>query len=251
MVTWRLAVERETAFPATEKHRPGKSSWTLSRKVYSMCHHLYYYFDYIQGEKALHRQKGGSSRVESKSGRWALLVTVFTFLVTILLGLLANNLFQVIPIGGAIAIQILLVGAGVLCDLLGIAVATADMPPFLSMASKQIPGSDKGILLIKNAERVTNIFNDVLGDIFGVLSGATGAIIAAMIIRNFQKLSSFELYAGIGMTSLIAAMMVGGKAAGKSFAMKNSRQIVLGLGRVLSFFSLKRRKPGRKQQGNA
>lgn len=197
------------------------------------------------------KSTGSSGRQESRSGRWALFVTVFTFIVTIALGLLANNLFTIIPIAGALAIQLALVGLGVLCDLLGIAVATADIPPFLAMASKKITGADRGIWLIKHAERVTNIFNDVLGDIFGVLSGATGASIVAMIVLNVRALASFEAYAGIAMTSLVAAMMVGGKAAGKAFAMRNSRNIVLGMGRILGFFALKRRNSGRKRQGNA
>lgn len=188
---------------------------------------------------------------ENKSGRWTLFVTVFTFLMTIALGLLANRLFALIPIWGALAIQFLLVVAGVLCDLLGIAVATADMPPFLSMASKKVPGAEKSIWLLKHAERVTNLFNDVLGDIFGVLSGATGIAIVILIVGKFHGLSTAQQYVDIGMTSLVAAMMVGGKAAGKSFAMRNSREIVLGMGRLLSLFSTNRKNSGRKQQGNA
>lgn len=195
--------------------------------------------------------KGGGNRQENRSGRWALLVTFFTLVTTIILGLLADNLFTIIPIAGALAIQIVLVGMGVLCDLVGIAVASADIPPFLSMASKRVKGAEKSIWLLKRAERVTNIFNDVLGDIFGVLSGATGATIAGMLIVNMKDLPSADLYAGIAMTSLIAAMMVGGKAAGKSFAMRNSREIVLGLGRLMSLFTITRRKAGRKHQGNA
>ena len=201
------------------------------------------------------KQKGGSGRREAGPARWAMLVTAFTFVITVALGLLASSLFTIIPIAGAFALQLLLVCAGVFSDLIGIAVATADLPPFLSMAAKKVRGADRAIWLIKNAERVTNIFNDVLGDIFGVLSGATGAtivaMIAAMLVQNRNDVPAAELYAGIAMTSLVAAMMVGGKAAGKAFAMKNSREIVLRLGRLMSLFSPGNRKTGRKHQGNA
>lgn len=196
------------------------------------------------------KPKGGSGRESGRSGRWALFVTLFTFATTILLGLLAGNLFNIIPLAGAIAIQCLLVLMGVLCDLVGISVASADLPPFVSMAAKKVRGADRAIWLLRHAERVTNIFNDVLGDIFGVLSGATGAIIVGSIVVNFQNLAPYEGYAGIIMTSLIAALMVGGKAAGKAFAMKNSREIVLGLGKIISLFA-PHRKSGRKRQGNA
>ena len=81
------------------------------------------------------KQKGGSGR----QGRWALFVTVFTFIVTIALSLLANNIFEHISLVGAFALQFALVGAGVLCDLVGIAVASSDLPPFLSMAQKHFP----------------------------------------------------------------------------------------------------------------
>lgn len=188
-------------------------------------------------------------RRDSRSGRWALFVTGFTLVVTVVLGLAANRLFALIPIWGALLIQLLLVALGVLCDLLGIAVVTADMPPFLSMASKKVRGAEMGIWLIKHAERVTNIFNDVLSDVIGVLSGATGIAIVVIIVRNVHGLSAAQQYVDIAMTSLVAALLVGGKAAGKAFAMRNSRDIVLALGRLLGLFSMKRRSPGRKQQG--
>lgn len=199
------------------------------------------------------KTKGGSGygKRENKFGKWALFVTGLTFVITVALGLLANRLLALIPIWGALLIQLLLVALGVLCDLLGIAVATADMPPFLSMASKKVPGAEKSIWLLKNAERVTNLFNDVLGDIFGVLSGATGIAIVVLVVRDLKGLSSAEQYVDIGMTSLVAALLVGGKAAGKAYAMRNSKDIVLALGRLLGLFSPKRGNSGRKQKGNA
>lgn len=191
--------------------------------------------------------KLNSGRQDGKSGRWALFVTAFTFFVTIALGLLANNLFKIIPVEGALALQLLLVCGGVFCDLIGIAVATSDMPPFLSMASKKVAGAERGMWLIKNAERVTNLFNDVMGDIFGVLSGATGAIIVVKLFAGQSvKVETVRFYADIIMTSLIAALLVGGKSAGKSFAMRNSKEIVLWLGRLIGFFAPKSTKARRK-----
>jgi hypothetical protein len=197
------------------------------------------------------KSSSGSNKHEHKFARWALFVTALTLVVTFALGMLSNRLLKTIPIWGALLIQFVLVALGVVCDLFGIAVAIADMPPFLSMASKQVPGAEQGMWLLKNAERVSNIFNDVFGDIFGVLSGATGIAIVVVIIRDFKSLSTVQELVDIGMTSVVAALLVGGKASAKAYAMRNSKKIVLGLGRLLGFFTLKRKGPGRKQQRNA
>jgi len=72
----------------------------------------------------------------------------------------------------------------------------------------------------------------VVGDICGIVSGAAGATIAVSIILNAGD--TVERMVDIGISSLIAALTVGGKALGKSFAMKKSKEIVFLVGRVLA-----------------
>ena len=96
----------------------------------------------------------------------------------------------------------------------------------------------KAIEAIKNADIVANFCNDVVGDICGIVSGSAGAAIAAKILLGAQD--NYEMWVGIMVSALIAALTVGGKAFGKKIAMKKNKEIVVALGSVLQFFSFKK-----------
>ena len=113
---------------------------------------------------------------------------------------------------------------------------SCDLAPLLAMASKKVPGSKKAIGLVKNAEKVSNICCDVIGDICGIISGAcTVAIVAKLIVDN----STLNYWMSIVISSLVGAITVGGKSFFKTVAMKNSKEILLLVARVISIFSKK------------
>ena len=114
------------------------------------------------------------------------------------------------------------------------AVASADEKPFHSMAARKVPGAQEAIRLLRNAERVSSICNDVVGDICGVVSGSASATIAASILANFDF--SWPQVVSLLMSALAAGLTVGGKAVGKGFAGSSSTAIVHGVGRLLYSF---------------
>ena len=86
-------------------------------------------------------------------------------------------------------------------------------------------------MLLRNAERVSSICNDVVGDICGVVSGSASATIAAQVLRNFEL--SFASCVPLVLSSLVAALTVGGKALGKGIAVRNCTDIVYHAGQVI------------------
>ena len=120
---------------------------------------------------------------------------------------------------------------GIIFDIIGMAVATADEKPFHSMAARKVPGAQESIKLLRNAERVSSICNDVVGDICGVVSGSASATIAAQILTNFEF--TWPQIISLLMSALAAGLTVGGKAIGKSFAVNSCTEIVHGVGRVI------------------
>ena len=89
----------------------------------------------------------------------------------------------------------------------------------------------EAIRLLRNAERVSSICNDVIGDICGVVSGSASATIAARVLENFEF--TWPRMIGLAMSALVAGLTVGGKAIGKSFAIRSCTTIVHGVGRVI------------------
>ena len=133
----------------------------------------------------------------------------------------------------AVAFLILLaiVLLGIIFDIVGVAVTSADEKPFHSMAARKVPGSIEAIRLLRSAERVSSICNDVVGDICGVVSGSASATIAAQVLGAFEF--SWPQMVSLLMSALVAALTVGGKAVGKTFAINSCTEIVSGVGKLL------------------
>ena len=135
----------------------------------------------------------------------------------------------------AFLILLMIVFIGIIFDIVGMAVATADEKPFHAMAARKVKGAKECIMLLRNAERVSSICNDVVGDICGVVSGSASATIAAQILSNFEL--SFASVVPLMLSSLVAALTVGGKAIGKSIAVNSCVNIVHSMGRMIHWMN--------------
>jgi hypothetical protein len=99
------------------------------------------------------------------------------------------------------------------------------------MASRKLYGAKQSIRLIRNADKVSNVCNDVVGDICGIISGAAGAYIIFRIIGAQETVTITELV----ITGLITALTVGGKALGKTIALRNSNYIIYKVSVIIKF----------------
>lgn len=174
-------------------------------------------------------------KLQIKSGGrkwWALKVFVLTFALALIMSLFSELMLPESTLIVSLSVLFALVIIGIISDILGIAVAAATIAPFTAMAAKRIRGAQEAIRLIQRADKVANICNDVIGDVCGIVSGAAGASIAARL----TLLDAPKFLPAIVLSSLIAALTVGGKALGKRVALRNSRQIVHFAGRVASVF---------------
>ncbi|NYE58699.1 hypothetical protein [Carboxydothermus ferrireducens] len=108
-------------------------------------------------------------------------------------------------------------------DIVGTAVAAAEEAPFHAMASKKIRGAKESYLLVRNADKVANFCNDVIGDIAGTISGALGISLALQIGRYFP---GHLALINILITSFIAAVIVAGKALGKKIAIEKAEKVI-------------------------
>lgn len=163
---------------------------------------------------------------------WALKITILTFIIAIGISVVSQFFLRNVPLLVAVFVLLLLIAIGILFDIIGIAIASANGAPFVAMAAKRVFGARRCIRIVNNASVYSNICNDVIGDICGIVSGAAGATIALGVVLSAG--SSFEIVADIVISSLIAAGTVGGKAAGKSFALRRQKDIVFFVGRTLA-----------------
>lgn len=165
--------------------------------------------------------------------KWVITVTVWTFVLAMGISVSSEAVLNNAQVPFAIITLIIIISIGVLADIVGIAVTFASEKPFHAMAADRVEGEKYAIKLLKNAGPVSNFCNDVIGDICGILSGAAGA----SIIINLGTLpfSMSRSLLTIVLNGLVAAFTVGGKAVGKSIAIRNAHVIVFNTARFLNF----------------
>ena len=164
---------------------------------------------------------------------WIIKIIVSSFIISIIFTLISETAIPNVGILIGIVLTLLFISIGVIFDMVGIAVATADEAQFHSMASRRVKGANMAIRLKKNADKVSSFCNDVVGDICGIVSGSTGAVIAIKLseINNFNNLTATLVVMGI-----ISALTIGGKALEKGIAMKKSNNILFNFAKILNFF---------------
>lgn len=169
----------------------------------------------------------------NKTIRWVVTIFFVTVIVSSVISLLSDYIMSVSGMVVAFLILLAIILIGILFDVIGVAVTSADEKPFHSMAARKVPGAQDSIKLLRNAERVSSICNDVVGDICGVISGSASATIAAQVATRVGQ--DKLMIVGLVMSGLVAGLTVGGKAIGKTFAIGSATKIVTFAGRVIHF----------------
>ena len=167
---------------------------------------------------------------------WIIIVTIVSFILSIIFSSLSETIIPNINIIFGILLIIVFIGIGIIFDMIGVAITAANETPFHSMASKKVKGSKHSVMLLKNSDKLASICNDVIGDVCGVVSGSAGMLVASNIASSFNINSSITV---LFVTALIASITIGGKAIGKSAAIKNSEAITFKVGKVLNLFNKK------------
>ena len=172
-----------------------------------------------------------AKRERKKQIRWVITIFLTTILISGIISMVSDEVMANSSLAIAFLILLAIVFLGIVFDIIGMAVASADEKPFHSMASRKVPGAHEAIRLLRNAERVSSICNDVVGDICGVVSGSASATIAALLLSNVEV--GWPRGVSLVMSALVAGLTVGGKAVGKTVAVKSCTTIVHTVGRII------------------
>ena len=187
--------------------------------------------DLLLSDRDRSKDKNGGKK---KSGRgWALRVFVLAVVLSALLSFFSTTALEGTGYVVAALVLAVFIGLGIVFDMIGVAVTAADPKPFHSMAAHKEKGAKEALKLLRNADRVSSVCNDVVGDICGIVSGATGAVIVARLQKGLDLES---VLISVGVTALISGATIGGKALGKPFAMNQSKRVVHLAGRFLHLF---------------
>lgn len=185
-------------------------------------------------EKEKSEKKVKKPKSKTKKNWWPIIAFFMAIIISLSFGLLSEWALADASIIVAIIVIVVFISISIVFDMLGLAVATCNEEDFNAMASRKVKGSKQALALVKNADKVSSICNDVIGDICGILSGAAGASLCV----HFAVNSGFW---GIFISSLIAAVIagltIGGKALLKRVAIDHANSITLWFAKFINFFT--------------
>ena len=164
-------------------------------------------------------------------------VTLLTLVLAVVMKFSSDIMLQDLKMIYSFVILLAVVLIGILFDIIGISVTSVAETHFHAMAADKVFGAKEAISLIKNAEKVSNICNDVIGDVCGIISGSISAFIVATVFIN-----SANMLPSLLLTGAVSAITVGGKAIGKFIAMSYSSYIVYYAGKIIRILKFGRGK---------
>ncbi len=176
-----------------------------------------------------------------KSIKFSISIAVITFVLAAIFSVVSSSILSGVMSIIGLVIVFIIVFIGVFFDMLGIAATAADEVPFHAMAAEKVSGSKQAILIVRNADRFASFCNDVIGDISGIISGTASAIVVLQLANGFGYAdgTTFHITISVILTSLVAALTVGGKALGKFLAINGSTKIIFIVGKIIAFLEEK------------
>ncbi len=167
------------------------------------------------------------------SYKWVVTIIIWTFFISAFMQMIQTGLMHRVTLLVACLLLFSFILIGIVFDIIGVSVTAASEVPFHSLAARRIRGAKEAIRLIRNADKVGNFCNDVIGDIAGIVSGS--ATTAIVVMLNVLSEGNLEFVLSIVLAGLVAALTVGGKAIGKGIAILNCNSIIFAVGKMISF----------------
>lgn len=170
---------------------------------------------------------------EKVNVKWIVQIALISFTISFGLSFVSEIAIPNLSVLWGILLTLAFVFVGILFDIVGVAVTGADEKVFHSMNSRQVKGSKVAVLFKKNADKVSSFCCDVIGDICGIVSGASASAVSVGLAATFNW---NLLLVSLTVAAVVASLTIGGKACGKSFAINKSDVILYEFAKIISIF---------------
>ena len=170
---------------------------------------------------------------EKVNVKWIMQIALISFTISFGLSFVSEIAIPNLSVVWGMLLTLAFVFVGILFDIVGVAVTGADEKVFHSMNSRQVKGSKVAVLFKKNADKVSSFCCDVIGDICGIVSGASASAVSVGLAATFNW---NLLIVSLTVAAIVASLTIGGKACGKSFAINKSDVILYEFAKIISIF---------------
>lgn len=165
---------------------------------------------------------------------WIIKIIVLAFIISVIFTSISETIIPNVNTIIGIFLTLLFIIIGIIFDMIGVSVTASDEKVFHSMASQRVKGAKTAVKLKKSADKVSSFCNDVVGDICGIISGSTAAVISLNLTK---ELGLNSLLVTLIVMGIVSSLTIGGKAFVKGIAMKKSNKILFRFAKIISIFT--------------
>ena len=177
---------------------------------------------------------------KKKRNLWPLKALLISFVLAAVVNVGSELILTDTKLWISVVITVIIVLIGVFFDIIGTATTSCDIQPFLAMASRKVKGAKTAVKLAKNADAVSSVCNDIVGDICGIVSGGCASTIVLAILEEFYKINTTnQLWLSVLVYTVISTLTISLKAVGKGYAVNKANNIVFATAKVLCIFNKK------------
>lgn len=181
--------------------------------------------------------KKKEKRSKPKTWIWPVKILILSIFLSLGFSLISELVLSKTNIIIAVLVILIFISISILLDMVGLAVASSSLEPFTAMAARKVKGSKQAIALHKNADKVSSICCDVIGDICGILAGAAGASIVTKIA--LESTGFLPILISSIVSAIIAGLTIFGKSILKRYAIDNANDVTLKMAKLLNIFTRK------------
>ena len=132
----------------------------------------------------LKKLKSQTRKKELINWSWILTILIISFVLSVSLSFISEISIKNTTLLISIIVTLIFIFLGILFDIIGVSVTASDEKIFHSMSSRKVRASKVAVKFKKNADKVSSFCCDVIGDICGVISGASGIAIVTILVKT-------------------------------------------------------------------
>ena len=177
------------------------------------------------------KNKVTSEAIKFSRYRWAIKIFVLAICMSCLFSMLSQTILSSMGTVMAVITIVFFIVVSVVFDMVGVAITCTSEDYFLQQIDKE-KGAKIALSMKRNSEKVCSFCNDVIGDICGILSGASGACVILSITKHIDGSAVIVIVSSL-VSALIAGLTIFSKALMQGYAIRNANKFILKIGQIL------------------
>lgn len=173
------------------------------------------------------------NKFSKRKSLWVIKISLLALSISLLLSLFSEMILNKANIFVAVILLVVFMMLNVFSDMLGLGVTSCQIE---NLKKKNLPRHIyyTSLKLVRNADKVSSILCDVVGDVCGILCGVSGSMISISLLT---PISSLNIFISALVSAITSSLTVFLKSISKNYAVGHATEIVIKTSKFMNILS--------------